>query len=152
VSVPSSEMGPPPPLCASRVGGGGGSNPPSPYTHKHPLSSVIVNAKTTVHCSPGFSIYSFRSPAISVAKFIVPYWEDKVDYGIGLSYQPASLCNLMDRYGNRTSESTLSLSVRDYELGLWLCSFVSLSVAGANDWHIYDPCYLFQKVILPIRV
>jgi hypothetical protein len=29
-----------------------------------------------------------------VAKFLVPFCGDKVDYGIGLSYRPASLCSL----------------------------------------------------------
>ncbi len=33
-----------------------------------------------------------------VAKFIVPYRGDQVDYGIGLPYRPASLCSLTGRY------------------------------------------------------
>ncbi len=40
---------------------------------------------------------------------------DKVDYGIGLSYWPASLCSLAGRYENPMPQSTLS-PFRDYEL------------------------------------
>jgi hypothetical protein len=57
-------------------GGGGGSNTP-PHTHTHLLASpVTINAKTTVHCSPGSSMeatYGF-SPE---AKFLVPDWAIK---------------------------------------------------------------------------
>jgi hypothetical protein len=37
---------------------------------------------------------------IYVAKFVVPYWREKVDYGIGLSYWPTSLCSLTGLYDN----------------------------------------------------
>ncbi len=36
--------------------------------------------------------------SISVAKFIVPDWGDKVDSGIGLSYLPTRLHRLAGRY------------------------------------------------------
>jgi hypothetical protein len=40
------------------VGGAGLSNPPPP-THTHSLAGLVtLNAKTTVHCSPGSSIAS----------------------------------------------------------------------------------------------
>ncbi len=35
-----------------------------------------------------------------VAKFLLPYWEDNVDFDIWLSYQPASLCSRTGRYDN----------------------------------------------------
>ncbi len=44
----------------------------------------------------------------TVAKFIVPDWGDKVDYGIGLSYPPTSLVSLTGRYDNPMPLSTLS--------------------------------------------
>ena len=45
----------------------------------------------------------------SVAKFIVPDWRHKVDYGIELSYRPvAGLHRLAGRYDNPMTESTLS--------------------------------------------
>jgi hypothetical protein len=53
-----------------------------------------------------------------IAKFIVPDWEDKVDSDIGLSYRPASICSLPDRYDNPMPESTFSPSTRDYEFGI----------------------------------
>jgi hypothetical protein len=37
---------------------------------------------------------------IPEAQIIVPDWGDKVDYGMGLSYRPARLHRLADRYGN----------------------------------------------------
>jgi hypothetical protein len=40
------------------------------------------------------------------AQFLVPDWGDKVDYGLGLSYRPASL--LAGRYDNPVPKSTLS--------------------------------------------
>jgi hypothetical protein len=36
--------------------------------------------------------------SISIAKFIVPFWGDKVDSGLGLSYRPARLHRLAGRY------------------------------------------------------
>ncbi len=35
--------------------------------------------------------FNTRKVLTSVAKFLVPDWGDIVDYGIGLSYRPASL-------------------------------------------------------------
>ncbi len=46
-----------------------------------------------------------RSP---VAKFRVPDWGDKIACGIGLSYRPAGLHRLADRYDNPMPESILS--------------------------------------------
>jgi hypothetical protein len=46
----------------------------------------------------------------TVAKFIVPDWEDKVSSGIGLSARPARLHRLAGRYDNPTSQSTISLN------------------------------------------
>jgi hypothetical protein len=49
-----------------------------------------------------------RRPSIySVAKFIVPDWEDKVNSGIGLSYRQARLHRLAGQYDNPKPESTL---------------------------------------------
>jgi hypothetical protein len=53
----------------------------------------------------------------SVAKFLVPDWEDKVNCHIGLSYQPA-----MSYICSRVGTTTLCLSqlhphLRDYEFG-----------------------------------
>jgi hypothetical protein len=45
-------------------------------------------------------------PLPAEAKFIVPDGGDKVDYGLGLSYRPASL--MAGRYDNPMSKSTLS--------------------------------------------
>jgi hypothetical protein len=56
-------------------------------------------------------IYSgsrYDSSKRSLAKFIVPERGDIVDFGIGLSYRPASLCSLAGRYDNPMLESTLS--------------------------------------------
>ncbi len=36
----------------------------------------------------------------SCSQINIPLLLDKVDYGIGLSYRPASLCSLTGRYGN----------------------------------------------------
>ncbi len=43
-----------------------------------------------------------------VTNFIVPYFGDKVDSGIGLSYRPAKLHRLAGRYDNPMPESTIS--------------------------------------------
>jgi len=51
----------------------------------------------------------------SVAKFLVPYWRDKVDYGMGLLNWPASLCSLTGWYDNPMPELTLSP-----QSGLWI--------------------------------
>jgi hypothetical protein len=45
-----------------------------------------------------------------------PWLGDKVDSGIGLSYYPARLHRLADRYDNPMPESTIS-QFRDYEFG-----------------------------------
>ncbi len=44
----------------------------------------------------------------TVAKFIAPDWEDKVDSGIGLSYRLAMLHRLAGRYDIPMPELTLS--------------------------------------------
>ncbi len=41
-----------------------------------------------------------------IAKFIVSYWRDKVDNGIGLSYRPANLYSQTSRYGNPLPQAT----------------------------------------------
>jgi hypothetical protein len=59
-----------------------------------------------------YSVHSF----FPVAKFIIPYWGDKVDYGICL-YGPASLT-----CGSTTPYAIVNFipPVRDYEYSLWL--------------------------------
>ncbi len=57
-----------------------------------------------------FDCVLFEPRGTSVAKFLVPHWEDIVDYDIGLSYRPARLHRLEDRYNNPISESTISHS------------------------------------------
>ncbi len=54
----------------------------------------------------------------TVAKFIVPDWEDKVAAGIGLSYRPARIHRLAGQYGN-PSRRQLYPPVRAYEFGYW---------------------------------
>jgi hypothetical protein len=46
----------------------------------------------------------------SVAKFIVPDWEDIVDTGVGLSYWHARLHRLAGRYDNPMTESTMYIT------------------------------------------
>ncbi len=56
---------------------------------------VVVSSKVIFRHSSLLTV-----PYSLVAKFIVAYWLDKVDYGIGLSYRRASLCSLTGRYDN----------------------------------------------------
>ncbi len=44
---------------------------------------------------------------------------DKVDYGIRLSYRPASLCSLTGWYDNPYAIVNFIPPARDYELGLY---------------------------------
>ncbi len=49
-----------------------------------------------------------------------PLPEDKVDWGIGLSYRPASLCSLKGRYIKQPfAIVNIIPPVRDSELGIW---------------------------------
>ncbi len=45
-----------------------------------------------------------------VAKFIVPYWGDNVDYGIGLSYRPATYSLLYVAWRAGTYDNPITLS------------------------------------------
>ncbi len=49
---------------------------------------------------------------LSEDQFILPYWENKVDYGIVLSYRPVRLHRLAGGYDNLMTWSTLSPSKR----------------------------------------
>jgi hypothetical protein len=51
-------------------------------------------------------MYFYKFSAVAI--FLVPVWGYKVDYDIGLSYLPASLCCLAGRYDNPVPYSTLS--------------------------------------------
>jgi hypothetical protein len=51
----------------------------------------------------------------SVAKFLVPDWGNEVDFFIGLSHRPASLCSLARRYDNLMSTLYPSQGLR-----IWL--------------------------------
>jgi hypothetical protein len=64
------------------------------------LEKIIGKGIDPDHIFAMFVINQSTSTSIpyAVAKFIVLYWGDKVDYGIGLSYRPASLCSLTGRY------------------------------------------------------
>ncbi len=69
----------------------------------------------------------------AVDKFIGPYWGDKVDYGIGLSYRPATLCSLMVQYNNPMPLSTLS---RQSGTMNW-APVLSYNVAPASESPLY---------------
>ncbi len=54
--------------------------------------------------------YIWLTPWTPETEFIDPDWGDKVNSGIGLSYRPARLHWLADRYDNPMPELTLSPS------------------------------------------
>jgi hypothetical protein len=54
--------------------------------------------------------FSTATAERTVAKFLVPDWEDIVDSGIGLSHRPTRLHRLAGRYDNPMPESTISHS------------------------------------------
>jgi hypothetical protein len=65
-------------------------------------------------------VYGANSQHGPVAKFIVPYWGDKVDSGIGLSYLPATarLPRLAGRYDNLVPESNILARIHKTTLSL----------------------------------
>jgi hypothetical protein len=108
---------PPPPVAAR--------NPPAPKTQTAPRNPTLPDGRHRHFCVV-CALHIFRC---SVAKFIVPYWGDKVDHGIELSYRPASLCSL--RAGTRTLHHCQLYppsQVRDYELGFCTLSRRGLTV------------------------
>jgi hypothetical protein len=50
--------------------------------------------------------YTFRW--LACGQIHSPLLRDTVDYGIGLTYRPASICSLTGQYDNPMSKSTLS--------------------------------------------
>jgi hypothetical protein len=76
-----------------------------------------------------------------VAKFIVPYWGDKVDHGIGLSYRPAgSLCFLTGRYENPMpcivnfvpQSGTMNLAFGSFPVNAIILQVYSVVVSGED--------------------
>jgi hypothetical protein len=67
------------------------------------LNNNLIQSST--YFSKGATIdqqskFRLNSICIQVAKFLVPYGRDKVDFDITLSYLPASQCSLTGRYDN----------------------------------------------------
>jgi hypothetical protein len=64
--------------------------------------------------------YCIQDP---VAKFIVPDWVEKVDFGIGLSYRPARLHRLAGWYHNlcRTKNCTTGPKSNNHNIKILFC-------------------------------
>ncbi len=85
-----------------------------------------------------------------MAKFIVSYWGDKVNFGIELAYPPARLHRLAGWCDNPMPESTKS---RCQELGIFYSCFLvgrqprfrgsSFQIGCCYGWSVLIGCFFF---------
>jgi hypothetical protein len=74
------------------------------------------------------SVVQYRLDSSPEDKFIGPDWGYKVEYGMGLSFQPVRLLWLAGRYDNPMPQSTLSP-----RKGLWIWLLVELKASFLQE-------------------